>query len=71
MINPYLLDAFGGRERCKEFAQPRFYVPILQGDGRTILLRARFNRKSEAEKWAIRVRSRLMRVYDAKEVESS
>ena len=65
MRNPYLLDARYKKQYYPQFAGGKYYVALLSGDGYTRLARRIFKRASEAEAYAIRLRGRWMRLYDA------
>ena len=65
MRNPYLLDARYKKQYHPQFAGGKYYVALLSGDGYVKLARSIFKRASEAEAYAIRLRGRWMRLYDA------
>ena len=65
MINPYLLDAKYKKWNNPRFAGGKMYMPVLSGDGYAKASRRLFKRASEAEAYAIRLRHRWMRLYDA------
>lgn len=65
MRNPYLLDAKYKKWNNPTFAGGKVYMPILSGGGWSRACRRVFKRASEAETYAIRVRDRWMRLYDA------
>lgn len=64
MRNPYLLDAKYKRWNNQRFAGGKYYLPILSGDGWSRACNRVFQRASEAEAYAIRVRARWLRLYD-------
>ena len=65
MRNPYLLDAKYKRWRDPRFFGVKYYLAVISGDGYAKASRRIFKRASEAEAYAIRLRARWMRLYDA------
>jgi hypothetical protein len=65
MKNPYLMDAKAKRQNNPRFAGGKYYLALLSGDGYVKHAARIFKRSSEAEEYAIRLRARWMRLYDA------
>lgn len=65
MRNPYLLDAKWKKWNKPQFAGGKIYLAVLTGEGGAFRARRIFKRASEAEVYAVRLRNRWMRLYDA------
>ena len=65
MRNPYLLDAKYKNWRDPRFIGGKVYLPLIVGDGYAKAARRVFKRASEAEAYAVRLRDRWLRLYDA------
>jgi len=59
------MDAKYKRQNYPQFAGGKYYIAVLAGDGFVKHAARIFKRASEAEAYAIRLRARWMRLYDA------
>lgn len=65
MINPHKLNARHIKQHHPRFAGGKFYLALLSGAGYAKTAARIFKRASEAEEYAVRLRDRWVRLYDA------
>jgi hypothetical protein len=65
MINPQLLGTKTKRWNDPRFAGGKYYLAVLAGEGFVKAAHRIFKRASDAEAYAVRLRLRWMRLYDA------